>query len=171
MHVSMAAALGGYLYFRTESNEVFDDEIRAVTQDGRTLDLLVSAIMVADDSGEPVCLLRLELGRTNDVGVMAVLTEMQGRIVSMALLHETLYLADNLAHVDGGPQLRLVVSDTGPGLPADLAERREQTLGLQLVSDLARQLRGTVSAGDGPGTQFTLVFTPRLTAHTGAPPR
>ena len=74
--------------------------MRAVTQDGRTLDLLASAVMVTGDSGEPVCLLRLELGRTNDVGVLALPTEMQGCIVSMARLHETLQLADNLGHVD-----------------------------------------------------------------------
>ncbi|MEQ1727798.1 MAG: PAS domain S-box protein [Vicinamibacterales bacterium] len=261
-------------------------ELRAVTQDGRTLDLLLSAVMVAGDSGAPVCmvgafvditarkhaeqtlvaslqekeallkevhhrvknnlqvissLLRLELGRASDAGVKSVLGEMQGRIASMALLHETLYRADSLANVDlstylsglvrqifrsmapasgrvalrvamapsavdleqavpcgllvnelvsnslkhafadngtgevrveldrvdGGPQLRLVVSDTGPGLPADLAERREQTLGLQLVSDLARQLRGTLTVSDGPGTRFTLVFTPRPAALDG----
>lgn len=45
-------------------------------------------------------LLRLEAGRTNEPGTHAVLTEMQGRILSLALLHETLYRSGHLAAVD-----------------------------------------------------------------------
>ena len=183
-------------------------------------------------------LLRLELGRTTDDGIKAVLSEMQNRVVSMALLHETLYRSDNLAradlssylvrlvnqlfrssappsgrvvlhtdieqtfvdleqavpcgllvtelvsnslkhafadgragevrvtlhHPDNGPGLVLTVSDTGPGLPADFDERRTQSLGLQLVSDLTRQLRGTLTITRQPGASFALAFTPRATA-------
>jgi len=180
-------------------------------------------------------LLRLELGRTMEGGVKAVLGEMQHRILSMALLHETLYQSGNLARVDlstyltrlaqqvfrstappsgrialktllepafvdleqavpcglivtelvsnslkhafpgnasgevgvrlalvdGGPALRLVVADTGVGLPPDVDSRGTQSLGLVLVSDLARQLRGTLETGRGPGASFELTFTPR----------
>ena len=183
-------------------------------------------------------LLRLELGRTTDGGVKAVLGEMQNRVVSMALLHETLYRSDNLAradlssylvrlvnqlfrssappsgrvvlhtdieqtfvdleqavpcgllvtelvsnslkhafqdgragevrvtlhHPDNGPGLVLTVADNGPGLPADFDVRRTQSLGLQLVSDLTRQLRGTLTIAGQPGASFSLAFTPRATA-------
>ena len=182
-------------------------------------------------------LLRLELGRTADGGVKAVLGEMQNRVVSMALLHETLYRSDNLAradlssylvrlvnqlfrssappsgrvvlhtdieptfvdleqavpcgllvtelvsnslkhafadgrsgevrvtlhHPDNGPRIVLTVSDTGPGLPADFDARRTQSLGLQLVSDLTRQLRGTLTITRQPSASFALAFTPRAT--------
>ncbi len=58
--------------------------------------------------------------------------------------------------------IRLRVSDTGAGLPHDFATRRGASLGLQLVSDLARQLRGTLEIG--PGAVFTLTFQPTLKA-------
>jgi len=54
-----------------------------------------------------------------------------------------------------------VIADTGVGLPADFDERRAHSLGHQLVSDLQRQLRGTLDIGRTPGTTFTLTFTPR----------
>jgi len=53
----------------------------------------------------------------------------------------------------------LTVSDTGVGLPADFVEaRRTRSLGVQLVSDLARQMGGSLSIGPGPGAVFTVVF-------------
>lgn len=59
----------------------------------------------------------------------------------------------------GGAQVRLTVSDTGVGLPSDFEVRRTQSLGLQLVSDLARQLGGALEVG--PGSQFAVTFTPQ----------
>ncbi|MGE3957815.1 MAG: sensor histidine kinase [Vicinamibacterales bacterium] len=57
--------------------------------------------------------------------------------------------------------LRLTVRDTGIGLPTGVRVERPVSLGLQLVSDLTRQLRGTLHVGGGPGTSFTIVFAPR----------
>lgn len=178
-------------------------------------------------------LLRLESSRTEEGGARRVLKDMQGRIMSMALLHETLYrtgifsrvdlanylqrlasqlfraqnvtpgqavlvfelssvqvdidqaipcglivnelLANSLRHAfrdghgghvtlhleqetDGWVRMR--VSDTGVGLAADFEARRSRSLGLQLVSDLARQLGGRLEVGSGPGAAFTTVFSP-----------
>lgn len=57
-----------------------------------------------------------------------------------------------------GP-VRLRVSDTGAGLPANFAARQGHSLGLQLVSDLVKQLLGTLEVG--PGATFTITFLPR----------
>jgi len=66
-----------------------------------------------------------------------------------------------LGYLDGGPQLALRVSDNGVGLPADFSQRREKTLGLELVSDLAGQLGGQLTIGPGPGSVFIVTFTPK----------
>lgn len=59
---------------------------------------------------------------------------------------------------------RLSVSDTGVGLPADFEARRGESLGLQLVGDLAKQLQGTLEVGPGP--TFIVTFMPRLNRGT-----
>ena len=188
-------------------------------------------------------LLRLETGRNETPAVKSVLREMQGRIQTMALLHETLYRSGTLATVDlgaylkqlatqsfraltfepraigldldlasvrvemdqaipcgllvnelisnglkhgfpngragaikvefgpagGSDQLRICVSNTGVGLPEDFEARRVRSLGLQLVADLARQLRGTLEVGAGP--TFSVTFPSPLRANTGSMPR
>jgi len=189
-------------------------------------------------------LLRLESGRSGQAGTKSVLDDMQDRIRSMALLHESLYrsgtfaainlgvylkqittqlfralaatpgaiqlhtdmeavpidldqampcgllvnelVSNSLKHgfpggrtgeirlelhrVGGGPQLCLHVSDTGVGLPADFESKRHHSLGLQLVGDLTRQVEGKLDVGPGPGTSFTITFTPRLNTAGHTPP-
>jgi two-component sensor histidine kinase len=55
------------------------------------------------------------------------------------------------------------VSDNGVGLPPDFEQRRTQSLGLQLASDLARQLGGRLTIGptegNGTGASFAVVFS------------
>lgn len=52
----------------------------------------------------------------------------------------------------------LRVSDNGIGFPPGLDWRRSDSLGLRLVQILAGQLRGTVEAESGPGTEFRVTF-------------
>ena len=68
-----------------------------------------------------------------------------------------------------GPQLRLEVLDTGVGLPDDFEARSANSLGLQLVRDLARQLHGALEILPGPGARFALVFIPRVPTPEGEP--
>lgn len=55
-------------------------------------------------------------------------------------------------------KVRLEVTDTGAGLAADFEPRRTKSLGLQIVADLTRQLRGEFRIGPGPLAQFTAIF-------------
>jgi PAS domain S-box-containing protein len=181
-------------------------------------------------------LLRLESSRSALPDTRNVLQEMQGRIRSMALLHETLYRSGTFAAVDLGAYLkqlsteafrsqasshsavllklelasvrvnmdlatpcgllinelisnclkhgfvdgrggeirvelqvlpalptgatpcRLSVSDTGVGLPEDWETRRSNSLGLQLVSDLSRQIGAKLAVKPAPGSEFVLSF-------------
>ena len=176
-------------------------------------------------------LLRLEGARSTQSGTKEVLVEMQGRVRSMAFLHEALYRSETYASIDLGAYLKrltteafrtlavapgavelclnlasipvemdqampcgllvnellsnglehgfpdgrtgkilitlqrvtddravqLCVSDTGIGLPADFDARRSRGLGLQLVSDLAKQLGGTLHIGTS-AAEFTVTF-------------
>ncbi len=51
-------------------------------------------------------------------------------------------------------KLFLAVSDNGIGLPADINLRSPKTLGLQIVRDLVRQLRGTMRVTRQKGTKY-----------------
>lgn len=64
-------------------------------------------------------LLRLETGRSGDEGTKLVLREMQGRIRSMALLHETLYRSGNFAQVDLAVYLRQLATQLFRGQNTD----------------------------------------------------
>jgi len=176
-------------------------------------------------------LLRLEGRRIDHEVTKSVLDQMQARIRSMSLLHETLYRSGNFARIDlkvylgqiatqlfrslatqpaavrlsldldstlvdieqaipcglivnelasnslkhafpegraGEVRIRLrstntggvvlSVSDDGIGLPKDFDSRRGRSLGLQLVSDLSRQLQGALTVGAGPEAAFEVTF-------------
>lgn len=53
---------------------------------------------------------------------------------------------------------RLSVSDNGIGLPESVNMREPKTLGLQLVSDLARQIEGKIRLDKSRGTAFYISF-------------
>ena len=55
-------------------------------------------------------------------------------------------------------QVRLVVRDTGIGLPEAVDFRQTNTLGLQLVTTLVDQLQGTIALDRQGGTIFTITF-------------
>jgi two-component sensor histidine kinase len=55
-------------------------------------------------------------------------------------------------------KLRLIVSDTGVGFPKDLDFRNTGTLGLELVTTLTDQLRGTIELHSNGGTEWKIIF-------------
>jgi PAS domain S-box-containing protein len=58
----------------------------------------------------------------------------------------------------------LTVADTGVGLPAGLDFRETESLGLQIVNMLARQLRGTLEMGGNGGLTVAVTFPRRSSA-------
>lgn len=52
----------------------------------------------------------------------------------------------------------LIVSDNGVGFPKDLDFRNTESLGLQLVTSLAEQLKATIELHSHDGTEFRLTF-------------
>lgn len=53
---------------------------------------------------------------------------------------------------------RLVIADTGIGLPESVDPQTTKSLGLRLVHALTRQLRGTLELDRSNGTRFTITF-------------
>jgi len=182
-------------------------------------------------------LLRLEAGRSSQGETKTVLSDMQGRIRSMALLHESLYRSGTFAAVDlsayikqistqayrsfvnlnatvrlqvdvdsvqlgmdqatpcgllvnelisncfkhafpevqsglvqislkllpNSNQIKLSVMDTGIGLPKNFEERRNHSLGLQLVSDLTKQIGSVLTIDQNvepiTGVKFIVIFS------------
>lgn len=55
-------------------------------------------------------------------------------------------------------EFELVISDNGVGFPEDVDFRKFDSLGLQLVNNLASQLSGTIDLDKNQGTKFTIQF-------------
>lgn len=58
--------------------------------------------------------------------------------------------------------VRIVVSDNGIGVSADIASQRPEALGFQLLTSLTEQIGATftIEPGDGKGTLCTVLYTP-----------
>jgi two-component sensor histidine kinase len=63
-----------------------------------------------------------------------------------------------LQPMEDANSLRLRVSDNGVGLPKEFDIKNLTSLGLSLVSDLARQIGSLLVIGPGPGAAFEIVF-------------
>lgn len=77
-------------------------------------------------------------------------------------LHPALPGGDGQPATVGDGRLVLTVADDGLGLPPDVDARQDASLGLSLVRDLARQLRGhlEIESRPGGGTRCTVTFQP-----------
>jgi len=61
---------------------------------------------------------------------------------------------------ENNKMLTLTVSDDGEGLPGNVDEIKSESLGLQLVSVLVKQLKGTMKiTSDKMGTSFEIIFS------------
>jgi PAS domain S-box-containing protein len=85
-------------------------------------------------------------------------------LISNALKHafpndRTGVITISLQSAPGSGRLVLQFSDNGVGLPEDFEERRQHSLGLQLVGDLALQIGGTLHIEAPPSATFRMAFT------------
>ena len=84
-------------------------------------------------------------------------------LVANALKHAFPGREQGEIHLDlranGDGRFTLRVSDNGMGFPEDIDFRRVDSLGLKLVTILARQLDGGVELQRTGGTTFTITFT------------
>jgi two-component sensor histidine kinase len=89
-------------------------------------------------------------------------------LVSNSLKHGLAAAADKASEISVSLQAQeaqlghwcLSVSDKGSGLPEDFEARRQNSLGLQLVDDLSRQIGGSlrIRSAPGEGAAFSVTF-------------
>ena len=93
-----------------------------------------------------------------------IITELVSNVLKYAFKdRRTGELSIGLASA-GGDLVELTVRDNGVGLPADFKIEDAKTWGVRLVSDLARQLNGTLEFQSKNGTLVSLTFPmPKLT--------
>jgi two-component sensor histidine kinase len=63
-----------------------------------------------------------------------------------------------MGNMKAGKELTLTVSDNGAGFPKDVDFQNVDTLGLQLVITLVKQLKGTIELDRSGGTEFKITF-------------
>jgi two-component sensor histidine kinase len=63
---------------------------------------------------------------------------------------------------DNDKNFALIVKDNGIGFPKDLDFRKTNTLGMQLVTGLVSQLKGTIDLDQSSGTEFKIIFKEKM---------
>jgi two-component sensor histidine kinase/sensor domain CHASE-containing protein len=63
---------------------------------------------------------------------------------------------------DNYENFTLIVKDNGIGFPKDLDFRTTNTLGMQLVTGLVSQLKGTIDLDQSSGTEFKIIFKEKM---------
>lgn len=134
--------LGSYLH--QLSTQAF--QTQATNSGGVQLELNLGSVQVGMDQAIPCGLLINEL-------------------ISNCMKHGfpvgvTGHVSIDLQPLDSASQWQLHVCDTGVGLPENFEDKRKHSLGLQLATDLARQLGGElkITPNQDKGVAFTLNF-------------
>jgi two-component sensor histidine kinase len=127
------------------------DTLRFALAPSARLRIDVDPVEVSVDHAAPICLILNEL-LTNAFKYGAATASLLAPPVA-----DSIDDWDVLVELrEEGRQLELVVRDRGPGLPANFSLRGGNSLGLQLVLTLARQLRGKVDARSDRGAVFSI---------------
>ena len=127
------------------------DTLRFALAPSARLRIDVDPVEVSVDHAAPICLILNEL-LTNAFKYGATTASLLAPPVA-----DSIDDWDVLVELrEEGRQLELVVRDRGPGLPANFSLRGGNSLGLQLVVTLARQLRGKVEARSDRGAVFSI---------------
>jgi two-component sensor histidine kinase len=103
--------------------------------------------------------LTLELERAVPFGL--ILNELVSNVCKHAFPHgQAGDMVVSFCH--NGGSLAMSVADSGVGLPMDFEFHKASSLGLQLVRNLARQLRATVGIHSENGTKVTVTIPVRM---------
>jgi CHASE1-domain containing sensor protein len=120
---------------------------------------------------EPVRRMAMERARDQDTaalsGKVILVQEIDKNVQAGSLMYVPVYrkgmptetIAQRRDAIQGWVYSPYRMSDNGVGLPADFDIHRLSSLGLELASDLATQIRGRLEIGPGPEATFDVLFT------------
>lgn len=93
----------------------------------------------------------------NEIITNSILHGFQQEEISQKRPKEDNRIYISLKKVQGG-KTQIIIRDTGVGFPEDIDHKKPETLGLQLIRDLAKQLEGTIKLDRNNGTTWTIKF-------------
>ncbi|NNC82452.1 MAG: hypothetical protein HKN79_02665 [Flavobacteriales bacterium] len=64
----------------------------------------------------------------------------------------------HLTAIEPGKKFKLIIGDNGVGMPVDLSDTEQDSLGTTLMESLSEQLNGELKRMDGPGTFYEMNF-------------
>ncbi|MEI7769349.1 MAG: PAS domain S-box protein, partial [Chloroflexales bacterium] len=135
------AAIDAALYFRQLGTRI--TQVYAATTDNITLSVVAEGIGLSLNQAVPCGLIVSELIANS---LKYAFPEGQPGVIGVDL------------RATSPERLTLTVWDTGVGIIPGADETRPQSLGMTLVHDLVRQLRGTAVIASGPGVTVTITF-------------
>lgn len=124
-------------------------ELHSPAPDHITLDLDVVDMVLHIEQAIPLGLI------ANELLLNSLKHGLQGSPGRLSI--QLRYIPGSGETLDSG-SARLIISDTGPGLPAGFDVTRTKSLGLRLVQMLVRQLRGRLDFSHGPGATIAVTF-------------
>ncbi|MDL1967795.1 MAG: AAA family ATPase [Deltaproteobacteria bacterium] len=118
-----------------------------------TLDISVVDVFLGIDIAIPCGLIINEL--VSNCLKHAFPESTKGKIrVELCMAAENLHVQNE----QSSNMVALIVSDNGTGFPKDVDFRSTETLGLELVTTLVKQLNGTIELNRSRGTEFRITF-------------
>ncbi|HEX3036851.1 MAG TPA: MEDS domain-containing protein [Thermodesulfobacteriota bacterium] len=106
----------------------------------------------------------ISLGIDNAIQCGLIINELVSNSIKHAFpgrkkgeIHISFHLNDN-GRDASGRSYTLIVGDSGVGFPEDLDFQNTESLGLQIVTTLVKQLKGTIELDRNYGTAFKIVF-------------
>jgi two-component sensor histidine kinase/DNA-dependent RNA polymerase auxiliary subunit epsilon len=105
---------------------------------------------------QSVELIQLDVSQAVPLGL--IITESIVNAIKYAFLNEQSGTVSIGLHHEDESWLRLGISDDGVGLPSDLQEMERNSLGLDLMEGLAKQLKGTFSITSDQGVHISIRF-------------
>jgi two-component sensor histidine kinase len=100
-----------------------------------------------------------------DINTAIPLGLAMNELISNALKHAFSNGEGGTISIGGGEEsdlITLFVRDNGVGTPAGFDWKTSPSLGLRLVINLVRQVRGTIEKGTGTGTMFTITIPKKV---------